>query len=183
MFSNFIHVCMLCHLCHFVLEYPLNNPITIELIISIWVRSLGNLKSFFHLSHQVDISIYLIEATAVFHSRELASLTPICCPFIPISLLTSWTWRSISFHLPYGADNVDFNVKIMLVWTWERENYRIWAYLSLIQHKSHEIVCNRRRFLSFFIPVESTPQFTLNLSNLTHLKYIGHKPTWLKFLL
>ena len=37
---------------------------------------LGNLKSFFQFDQQDDISLYLMEATALHHSRELASLTP-----------------------------------------------------------------------------------------------------------
>jgi hypothetical protein len=35
-----------------------------------------SLMSLFQLDHQVDISLYLIEATALHHSRELADLTP-----------------------------------------------------------------------------------------------------------
>ena len=35
-----------------------------------------SLKFFLQLHHQVDISIYLTEATAVHHSRELAGLKP-----------------------------------------------------------------------------------------------------------
>ena len=36
----------------------------------------GSLKSFFQLNHRVDISLYLMEATALSHFRELANLTP-----------------------------------------------------------------------------------------------------------
>ena len=35
---------------------------------------LGVLESFFQLDHQVDISLYLMEATALCHSRELVGL-------------------------------------------------------------------------------------------------------------
>ena len=37
---------------------------------------LGSLKAFFQLDRQVDISLYLTEATTLHHSRELASLKP-----------------------------------------------------------------------------------------------------------
>ena len=49
-------------------------------------RSSRNLKSFFQLDHQVDISLYLTEATTPRHSRELAGLKPSSCTFNPISL-------------------------------------------------------------------------------------------------
>ena len=35
---------------------------------------LGNLKSFFQLDHQVDVSLYLTDAIALHHPKELASL-------------------------------------------------------------------------------------------------------------
>ena len=47
---------------------------------------LGSLESFFQLDHQMDINLYLMEATALCHSRELASLKPSWCTFNPISL-------------------------------------------------------------------------------------------------
>ena len=47
---------------------------------------LGKHKSFFQLDHQVDISLHLIGATTLRHSRELASLTPSWCAFSPTSL-------------------------------------------------------------------------------------------------
>ena len=37
---------------------------------------LGSLKLFFQLNHQVDMSFYLMEATALRRSREVAGLTP-----------------------------------------------------------------------------------------------------------
>ena len=33
-------------------------------------------KSFFHLDHEVNIGLFLKEATALRHSKELAALTP-----------------------------------------------------------------------------------------------------------
>ena len=36
----------------------------------------GSLTSFFQLDHEVDISLYLIEVTALRHFRELASMKP-----------------------------------------------------------------------------------------------------------
>jgi hypothetical protein len=75
----------ICHFCsyyaieneaHFMLESPLYNPIRdkfpspFENVVS------GSLESFFQLDHQVDINLYLTEATALCHSRKLASLKP-----------------------------------------------------------------------------------------------------------
>ena len=37
---------------------------------------LGSLKSFFHLDHQVDINLYLMEATTLRHSKELVGFKP-----------------------------------------------------------------------------------------------------------
>ena len=75
----------LCHFCsynvveneaHFVLECPLYNSIRDKFQSLFENVVLGSLKSFFQLDHQVDISLYLTEATALRHSRELAGLTP-----------------------------------------------------------------------------------------------------------
>jgi hypothetical protein len=75
----------LCHFCsynaivneaHFVLECPLYNrirdksPPQFKSVVS------GNLKSFFQLDQQVNISLYLTEITGLRHSRELTSLKP-----------------------------------------------------------------------------------------------------------
>jgi hypothetical protein len=40
---------------------------------------LGSLKSLFQLDRQVDISLYLTEATVLCHSRELTDLKPTLC--------------------------------------------------------------------------------------------------------
>ena len=37
---------------------------------------LGSVKSLFQSKHQVNISLYCTEATALYHSRKLASLKP-----------------------------------------------------------------------------------------------------------
>ena len=75
----------LCHFCsydiveneaHFVLECPLYNSIRDKFQSLFENVVLGSLKSFFQLDHQVDISLYLMEATALRHCRELVSLTP-----------------------------------------------------------------------------------------------------------
>ena len=42
---------------------------------------LWRLKSFFQLDDQVDIRLYLTEATVLYHSRELASLKTITMYF------------------------------------------------------------------------------------------------------
>ena len=49
---------------HFVLECPLYNPIRHNFPSVFENVVLGNLKSFFQSDHQVDISLYLTEATA-----------------------------------------------------------------------------------------------------------------------
>lgn len=46
----------------------------------------GNLKSFFQLHYQVDISCYLMNANALCYSKELALLTSSWCTSSPISL-------------------------------------------------------------------------------------------------
>jgi len=61
---------------HFVLECPLYSSIRDKFQSLFENIVLGSIKSFFQLDHQVDISLYLTEATALRHSRELASLTP-----------------------------------------------------------------------------------------------------------
>jgi hypothetical protein len=61
---------------HLVLERPLYNLIKDKfpsLFENVIPRSL---KSFFQLDHQVDISLYLIEANVPRNSRELAGLKP-----------------------------------------------------------------------------------------------------------
>ena len=65
----------------------------IQVSIIIWQ---GSLKSSFHLDQQVDIGLYLAEATTLCHSRELAGGLKISwCTF---NLWASQTSRSNSFH-------------------------------------------------------------------------------------
>ena len=59
---------------HFVLKCPLYNSIWNKLPSLFENKVPGSLKSFYHLNHQVDISVYLTETTIIRHSRELASL-------------------------------------------------------------------------------------------------------------
>ena len=104
----------LCHSCsyiaveneaHFVLECPLIQPYKRKVSVTTHQSSKGSLKYFFQWDHQVDISLYLTEATARHHSGELASLKPSWCtskshyPFCPSKLQ-----KSISFHLINGEN-------------------------------------------------------------------------------
>ena len=64
-----------------MLECPLYNPTKDSFKIHIYIYIfknvvVGSIKSFFQLDHQVDISGYLTEATALRHSRILAGLKP-----------------------------------------------------------------------------------------------------------
>ena len=61
---------------------------------------LRNLKYFFQLDQQIDISLYLTEATIVRHCRELVGLIPSWCDFSPISLFSypNFTVSFISVH-------------------------------------------------------------------------------------
>ena len=97
----------LCHFCscnvvenktHFVLECPLNNFIKDKFHSPFEKVVLRRLKSFFQMDHQVNVSIYLTQATTLHHSRELASLTSSWCIISPIRLLASKTFKPISFH-------------------------------------------------------------------------------------
>ena len=73
----------LCHFCSnsavekepsFVLECALYNPIRDKFPSLFENVVLGSLWSFFQLDHEVGISLYLMEATALRHSSELPSL-------------------------------------------------------------------------------------------------------------
>ena len=59
-----------------MLECPLYNPSRDEFPSIFKNVVLGILKSFFQLDHQVGISPYLTEATALCHSRKVAGLRP-----------------------------------------------------------------------------------------------------------
>ena len=62
---------------HFMLEYPLYKPIRFKFPSLFENVILECLKSFFQLDHQVNISLCLMEVTALHHSRELVGLKPL----------------------------------------------------------------------------------------------------------
>jgi hypothetical protein len=68
---------------HFVLECPLYNPIRDKFQSLFEKAILACLKNFFQLDHHEDISLHIIVATALHHSRELVGLTPPWCIFSP----------------------------------------------------------------------------------------------------
>ena len=97
----------LCHICsfnvvedeaHFVMECPLYIFVRKNFLSRFENVVLGRLESFFQLDHQVDISLYLKEYTALRHSRKLGFLTTSWYIFSLISLLASWTLNLISSH-------------------------------------------------------------------------------------
>ena len=59
---------------HFVLECPLNNPIRDKFPSRFENVVPRSLKCFFRRDQQVNTSLYLTEATALHHSRELTGL-------------------------------------------------------------------------------------------------------------
>ena len=59
-----------------MLKCPLHNPIRDKFSSLFENAELRSLKSFFQLDHEVDVSLYLMEVTALYHFRELANLTP-----------------------------------------------------------------------------------------------------------
>ena len=72
-----------------MLECPLYNSIRDKFEFLFENIALGNVKPFFQLDHQVDVSLYLVEAMAICYSRELTSLIPSRCTFSPWSFLAS----------------------------------------------------------------------------------------------
>ena len=71
---------------HFMLKCPLYNPIR-DKFPSLFENVVPrNLKSFFQSDQQINISLYLTEATALRHSKELNGLKPSWCTFNPVSL-------------------------------------------------------------------------------------------------
>ena len=59
-----------------MLESPLHNPIRDKFSSMFENVVLGSLKSLFQLNHKVGISLYLIEVTALYHSKDLTGLKP-----------------------------------------------------------------------------------------------------------
>ena len=70
---------------HFVLEWPLSNPIG-DKFSSQFENVVPKDLKFFQVDQQVNISLYLTEATTLHHSKELTSLKPSWSTFSPISL-------------------------------------------------------------------------------------------------
>ena len=59
---------------HFVLECPLYNPIKNKFSSLFKEVIQESLKSFFQLDHQVNVSLYLTEATTLRHSKNISWL-------------------------------------------------------------------------------------------------------------
>ena len=59
---------------HFVLECPLNNPIRDKFPSQFENVVPRSLECFFRLDQQVNIRLYLKDATALHHSRQLTGL-------------------------------------------------------------------------------------------------------------
>ena len=102
---------------HFVLKCPLYNSNRAEFHSIFENVELGSLKSILQLDHQVIISLYLTEATALCHSRELGSLTPSWWIVSRINLMASL--HSISFHSTTHAQKLQEILGAIVVWhTW-----------------------------------------------------------------
>ena len=61
---------------HFVLECPQYNLIRYKFPSLLKNAVLKNLESFFQSDHHVDISLYLMKATALCHSMKTTPLKP-----------------------------------------------------------------------------------------------------------
>ena len=58
-----------------MLDCPLFNPIK-DKFQSLFAKAvLGSFESIFQLDHQVDISLYLTEATALHHSKKISQFS------------------------------------------------------------------------------------------------------------
>ena len=68
----------------------------------------------FQLDHQVDISLYLTEATTLCHYGEVACLKVAWCTFSLIGLLASWLLISISFQVSHTLFMVTTHVLTLL---------------------------------------------------------------------
>ena len=82
-----------------MLECPLYNSTRDKFLSLFEIIVFWSFESFFQLDHQVDISLYLIEATTLHHFGESTSLTLLLCTFNPISVLAFEALKSFSFHL------------------------------------------------------------------------------------
>ena len=107
----------LCHFCsytavenetHFMLGCPLYNPIR-DMYSSLFEKVVPkSLKPFFQLDQQVNIILYLEEATALHHSCKLAGLKPSWCIFSCSSLFGFLDFKInfISFLSTYQLDPI-----------------------------------------------------------------------------
>ena len=82
----------------FVLECTPYNPIGDKFPSLFENVMLGCLESFFRFDHQVEITLCLMEATALHHFWESVGLKPSWSTFSPIRLLASTTLKTISFQ-------------------------------------------------------------------------------------
>ena len=80
----------------FVFECPLSNTIRNRFPFLYLNVVLGSLKSFFQQNHKLDMSMYLIETSALHYSRELAFLTTSSRTSSRKSFMASKTLNSIS---------------------------------------------------------------------------------------
>ena len=85
-----------------LLEWPLYNPFRDKFPSLFENVLLGSLKSFVQINQQVNVSLYVTEATALCHYRELIGLKPSSCTFIPINLFGFPDYKinfiSFSYH-------------------------------------------------------------------------------------
>jgi hypothetical protein len=104
---------------HFVLEYLLYNPIR-DKFSSLFANVVpGSLKCSFQLDQLVSISLYLIKATALCHSKEIIDKKPSWCTFNPISLFGFLNFKinSISYHWLYSLCGSTSKCMIHSSWT------------------------------------------------------------------
>ena len=90
-----------------MLECPLYEPIRDKFLSLFENVAEGSLKSSFQLDHQVDISLYLTEATTLLHSKELVGLKPSRFTFSLISLFDFMDFK-INFIWLYFSILLDF---------------------------------------------------------------------------
>ena len=135
---------------HFVLEWPLYNPIRHEFPSLFENVVLGSLKSFVQIDQHVNISLYVIEVAALCHSRELIGLKPSSCTFIPVSLFgfpdykinfISFSYHTRTFilrqnrpsiHIIWNSIGPNSNwgrQKILLPWHTHRSSINVWLVL------------------------------------------------------
>ena len=95
-----------------MLKYPLYNSFKINFQSLFEKVVLGSFKSLFELDNQVEISVYLTEATALRHSQELAGLTSSWCQLIMLAF-----WLSKLKHQFHFMNDIVSYVGITLALT------------------------------------------------------------------